>query len=135
MESRIWQYAAMYPTLANCSDDEVNALLSSIYQHLSSHKIQVIYFAHSSPEKFVDTLFNEPERQEWLAWVSQLAERLPWVKSRGLDGEQGWRSFMLTWADRLEVLYRNCPFEKVRLQDAWRDRVVSLNDIDSFLSI
>ena len=82
---------------------------------------------------FARTL-QAPDRQEWLLWVAALAEQLPWLKSRGLSGVEGWLRFVAHWADVLRWLSADCPLPRLCVMDAGEDRAAAARQIDAFLA-
>ncbi len=134
LESRLFQHAAMYPLLADQPVSAIKGLLSRLYTRLVPLKPRLVFFSHGDIAARVESVCAAPEDRSWLDWASALATRLPWASHRGLQGEAGWRAFMLCWGELLEELAADCPFEKLVLRDAWRDRPASVKEILSFLA-
>ena len=133
LESRLFQHAAMYPLLADQPASAIKGLLSRLYTRLVPLQPRLVFFSHGDIAARVESVCAAPDRRNWLDLTSALATRLPWASHRGLQGEAGWRAFMLCWGELLEELAAECPFEKLVLRDARRDRPASVKEILSFL--
>jgi hypothetical protein len=133
LESRLLQHAAMYPLLADQPPTAIKAMLGRLYAELSALDPALVLFRHRDVAAHLEHVLADDERRSWLAVVSRLGSRLPWLQNRGLSGERGWRDFMLVWGHLLEELGEECPFRTLELLDAWRDRPESLTRALAFV--
>lgn len=122
----------MYPLLAGVPASDIERALGRIYRQLAGRDPALVYFRHADLAAQVERVCAAPDRQAWLAWVGELVTRLPWARDRGLRGEVAWRRFMHDWGALLEELARGCPFRTLTLEDAWRDRDASAQEILAF---
>ncbi len=135
LESRLWQYAAMYPLLADVPRPQIHALLQRIYAAMQGHTPRLVVFEHTDPDAAFQTTMADPARAEWLQWVSRLAEGLPWLQNRGLAGVGGWRQFVGAWARFRGELCGDVPFGMLRLLDSENDWAGAHRAVDEFLGL
>ncbi|MBX2800127.1 MAG: hypothetical protein KTR31_20785 [Myxococcales bacterium] len=130
LESRLFQMAAMYPLLADVPPAEIHALIRRLHDGLAARNPLLVFFDHSDPASAVGQVLGAPERQEWRAWATSLASRLPWLQRRTLSGEAGWTRFVQHWATLLADLFEAAPCQKVRVLDASRDWAAAQRTVD-----
>ena len=135
LESRIFQVAAMFPLLADLPLPEIHALVQRLHARLADLDPVLIFFDHTDPAAAFAEVVRDPGRDAWLAWVSALASRLPWLEHRGLRGVDGWTRFVLHWAEVLQDLHAAAPCRKLRALDARRDQAAADRLVDGFLGI
>lgn len=121
LESRVWQYSAMFPMLADIDESRIRTMLGRLYQDLVPFDPVLVFFDHTDPAQAMKRTLAQPGRQEWLQWVSAMAERLPWLRSRGLTGPEGWLCFCEAWAMTMRTLVDDVPFPVCKLVDAHGD--------------
>ena len=94
----------------------------------------LVYLHQADVEKAIGRLPTFRD-ERLLAKDLETTSRYPWFQSRGLSNLHGWVEFFKEWVEIAEVLFREWPYRKLRVENAYLDWKRAYQQIYRFLQI
>jgi hypothetical protein len=128
IESRFLQNAAMFLLLNGGTDEDAARHTGAIADVLRATRPLLVHLRVNDASGHMRTVLRE-DSLEWVQRVTAAWDATPWVRARGLAGQDGFVEFFRQWSETLERLIVGLDFECVRIEDArsrWREAIPRL---------
>lgn len=143
MESRFWQTSLMLMAAAGMPRERLLESHRRVVERVQVLAPVLIYLT-------VDDLRGHAQRtialkqagwaqagitDQWAQHIYDALDTQPWLRERGLAGEEGYLAFLEEWSAIAEQLYAEVPFRKVIVANAQRDWTGAMEQMRGFLQL
>ena len=143
IESRFWQTDAMYLYLSGHSENDVIESSYRIIRIISELTPVLIYLAPKDIGKMLVEVTKRKNQEwkkagkegTWQKWGNEVYEQQSWFTSRSLKGDAAVIRFFTEWAKISEKLFREVPFQKIKVIDPQVNWKTSMDKIEEFLGV
>lgn len=137
MEAKFLQMTGFFCMLSGGDEEEILSIPRTILKMIPANiPVKLIYLYQSEPRTHISHIVEERKGRKptWLPWILNMFSQLPWVKQRGLVGENMYLDAVSEWSKLQQRVVGRLEVETIKLKDPFLDWNQSLATIYQSIS-
>ena len=136
-EAKFLQMSGFFCMLAGGDEKEIfeipQRILTMIPQEIP---VKLIYLSQSEPRKHIQEIVaqRKTSNKRWFPWIIQMFSSFPWVKQRGLSGDEIYVQAVSEWSHIQRKLVSSLEVEMIQIEDPFLNWDRSLDRIFNWVT-